>query len=61
MPEIISHFSDYWFISIRELGNWLQKHKDYESFSEMYNQVYENKFDFSDEDIEMLRKDGFIL
>jgi len=40
-PEIVSHFSDFLILSLREFGTWISAQDLQKSFADLYEQLYE--------------------
>lgn len=61
-PEIISHFSDLFILSIQEFQEWLSQYSTIKSFNDFYHLYYEHvKTKFSEKEMDDLRKANILF
>jgi len=56
-PEIISHFSDFIILSLREFKVWISGHDLNKSFADLYKQLYELDDTLTQEQLNSITKD----
>ena len=56
-PEIISHFSDFLFLSLREFGTWVSTYDLQKSFADLYEQLYKLNDTLTKKQLNSITKD----
>ncbi len=55
-PEIISHYSDIWYLCENEFDIWLSEFGKYSSFSDLYKKIYKPQIKLTSKEFEIFKE-----